>query len=117
VRGSRRDYLRHKETARSLVRERIALYNAAGFFRVGRIAIRNQKTRWGSCSKQGNLNFHYKLTFLPLPLVDYVIVHELCHLREFNHSHAFWELVAAIMPDHDARKRALARHAVVLRRG
>lgn len=117
MKGRRRDYLRHKDAARSLVLERIALYNVRGQFRFGRISIRNQKTRWGSCSRRGNLNFHYKLVLLPLPLVDYVIVHELCHLIEFNHSPAFWMLVEAMLPDHQARKRALAHHAVTLRRG
>lgn len=114
MRGRRRDYERHKEEARALIVARIAHFNVSGRFSVRRIAIRNQKTRWGSCSKLGNLNFHYKLALLPIHLADYVIVHELCHLHEFNHSARFWALVAAMVPDHQARKRELARHAVAL---
>lgn len=89
MRGRKREYEKHKEITRSLVHARISHFNRDGSFAIGRIAIRNQKTRWGSCSKLGNLNFHYKLAFLPPAVADYVIVHELCHLREFNHSSAF----------------------------
>lgn len=115
MRGRRKEYLRHKEAARALVHARVAHFIAYGMLTPNRIAIRNQKTRWGSCSKQGNLNFHYKLVLLPLELADYVIVHELCHLHEFNHSARFWELVAALLPDYVQRKRELMRHALLLR--
>jgi predicted metal-dependent hydrolase len=97
-------YLREKEAARSLVHERIAFFNVHYKFAFGRITVRNQKTRWGSCSKKGNLNFNYRLVVIPPRLADYVIVHELCHLKEFNHGKAFWKLVAEMFPDHaDAR--------------
>lgn len=115
MRGRRRHYEQHKETARALVHARIAFFNHAGAFPVRRIAIRNQKTRWGSCSKLGNLNFHYKLAFLPSAVADYVIVHELCHLHEFNHSVRFWTLVEAVLPNYRALKQELSRQARVLR--
>lgn len=86
---------------------RLAHYNALYQMPLRKVAIRNSKSRWGSCSKQGNLNFNYKLLFLPLPIVDYVVVHELCHLSEFNHSPKFWALVAEAVPDHKARRKAL----------
>ena len=78
----------------------LAHYGALHGIKVGKISIRNQKSRWGSCSKKGNLNFNYKLVFLAPELRDYVIVHEICHVKEFNHGRGFWALVAEAVPDH-----------------
>ena len=77
-----------------LVKQKLEQFNQHYNFKWGRVSIKNAKTRWGSCSQKGNLNFNYKIVFLPPALVDYLIVHELCHLKEFNHSPAFWQLVA-----------------------
>lgn len=77
----------------------------------GRIAIRDQKTRWGSCSQKGNLNFNWKLILAPPEALDYVVVHELCHLREFSHSPRFWALVESQMPDYAVWKKWLKEHA------
>lgn len=68
--------------------------------RPGRVTIREQRTRWGSCSNLGNLNFNWKLIMAPPQALDYVVVHELCHLFELNHSRRFWDRVAAVMPDY-----------------
>lgn len=81
-----------------LIEHRIDLYNRHYRFDFNDIKIKRMKSRWGSCSRKKNLNFNAKLALLPSELIDYVIVHELCHLREFNHSRKFWALVAQTMP-------------------
>ncbi|MFH0840552.1 MAG: SprT family zinc-dependent metalloprotease [bacterium] len=100
IKFDRKDYLRNKEQTRALVEEKIKLFNKIYKFKVKSISIRNQKTRWGSCSARGGLNFNYKLIFLPGYAADYIIVHELCHLKELNHSKRFWDLVAKTIPNH-----------------
>lgn len=95
-----RRYVKYKEHARKLVHERLAFYNQFYGYKIGRIAIRDQKRRWGSCSSKGNLNFNYKILFLPKEMADYIIIHELCHLGEFNHSNRFWSLVEKQCPNH-----------------
>ena len=66
----------------------------------GRVSVRHQKTRWGSCSGKGNLNFNCLLMLMPEPVRDYVVIHELCHRLEMNHSKRFWALVEKMMPDY-----------------
>jgi len=107
--GSRRDYLQDKERARDLVLERLAYFNRCYNLKWGRIAIRNQRSRWGSCSKQGNLNFNYRIAHLPPLLQDYLVVHETCHLKEHNHSRHFWELVAETIPSYAISRRELRK--------
>lgn len=104
---STKDFHIHKESARVLVYERIKHFNAQYQFTVGRVTIRNQQSRWGSCSSKGNLNFNYKLVFLPQELADYVIVHELCHLKEMNHGKRFWQLVAEQIPDYKYKRKQI----------
>ena len=105
-----RAYLKHREEARVFVTERIAYWNRAYGFSYGRIAIKDTKRIWGSCSRKGNLNFSYALLFLPRELADYIIVHELCHLKEPNHSERFWLLVSKDMPNHKALRRELKQY-------
>lgn len=75
-----------------------------------KITIRNQKTRWGSCSQTGTLSFNYRLMMAPPAVIDYVIVHELCHLTYMNHSNAFWKKVESILPDYALSKQWLKEH-------
>lgn len=100
---------RHREYARTFVHARIGELNTPYNFSFNRIAIRNQKTRWGSCSKRKNLNFNYRVALLPAHLADYIIVHELCHLQELNHSPNFWALVSRAIPNHRELRRELQR--------
>lgn len=86
---------------------RTAHYAAIMGVSYGRITIRNQKTRWGSCSAKGNLNFNCLLMLMPEEILDYVIVHELAHLREMNHSPQFWAIVEEVLPDYQERKQWL----------
>lgn len=109
-RRSRRDYLKYKESVRALAHERLAHWNAHYQFPIRLVSIRNQKSRWGSCSSKGNLNFNYKIVFLPKELQDYVIVHELCHLKEMNHSIRFWNLVSETIPEWKKRRQELRKH-------
>lgn len=85
--------------ARTLIAERLAHFNRVYGYTIGKISIRNQKTRWGSCSREGNLNFNYRIIYLPDTHRDYIIVHELCHIAQHNHSKAFWDLVMRTVPD------------------
>lgn len=76
----------------------------------GKITIRQQATRWGSCSGKGNLNYNWKLALLPEELVDYVVVHELAHRREMNHSDRFWSIVEEQLPDYKERRKRLREY-------
>lgn len=99
--------------------ERVRYYAEIMKVSYGRITIRNQKTRWGSCSGKGNLNFNCLLMLAPEKVIDYVVVHELCHLIEMNHSKAFWEQVERVMPDYKVQKQWLKDHGneIMSRRG
>ncbi|MFA6601602.1 MAG: SprT family zinc-dependent metalloprotease [Candidatus Paceibacterota bacterium] len=113
--GWRKDYLAKKSAALKLVKEKLAhfgnIYNSTRsdcyHFKWGKISIRNQSSRWGSCSAKGNLNFSYRIIYLPPRLQDYIIVHELCHLAEFNHSKKFWELVGREVGDYKVLRKRL----------
>ncbi len=105
-------YLKHRESAREFIHARLAYWNSFYNFEYKDVRIKNTKSRWGSCSKQGNLNFNYKLVLLPERLADYVIVHELCHLAEFNHGQKFWKLIERAMPDWRERRTELKKVGV-----
>ena len=100
------DFLRYKENALALVQQRIEDFNRLYNFEYRNIRVKNQVSRWGSCSKKGNLNFNYRIALLPKHLADYVIAHELCHLGELNHSRNFWNLVGRAIPNYkEVRKK------------
>ena len=95
------------DTAVCVIRPKVEKYAQILGVSYGRITIRSQRTRWGSCSSKGNLNFNCLLTQVPEQVMDYVIVHELCHRIEMNHSGRFWKLVEQIMPDYKTHRKWL----------
>ena len=95
------------EQARADFPERVRRHAEAMGVTYGKITIRHQKTRWGSCSAEGNLNFNCLLMLMPEEIRDYVVIHELAHRKEMNHSPAFWKIVEAQMPDYQEKRRWL----------
>mgnify|MGYP001004418732 FL=1 len=100
-------YVEHKESTRELIHARLEYWNQFYNFQYNRVAIRNQRRCWGSCTSLRNLNFSYKILFLPTHLQDYIIVHELCHLEELNHGRGFWALVEQQVPEYKAYMKEL----------
>ena len=109
---SKNDYMEYRQVAYELADKRVKYFNKIYKFEYSDILIKNQKTRWGSCSKKRSLNFNYKIAFLPKRVADYIIVHELCHLKEFNHSRKFWNLVEKVLPDYKEIKNDLKRSGI-----
>ena len=107
ARDAKKAFATHKSQALEIAKERIEHFNRLYNFSFKNINIRNQKTRWGSCSRRGNLSFNYKIVLLEQHQRDYIIVHELCHLREFNHSPKFWALVAQTVPNYKEIRKGL----------
>ena len=106
----------YRGQARNVFEQKVRYY--AGLMNVtyGRIAIRDQKTRWGSCSAEGNLNFNWRLIFAPAGVLDYVVVHELAHRKEMNHSARFWAVVEAYMPEYKKYRNWLKENGNILHR-
>jgi len=96
-----------REKTRQLVTRRVEYFAPMIGVTYGQITIRMQRTRWGSCSSKGNLNFNCLLGLVPSEVLDYVVVHELCHRKELNHSVRFWNEVSRILPDYKTRKQWL----------
>ena len=104
----------YRMTAVELIKERVDYYCKIIGLNYHMMRLKEQKTRWGSCSQQGNLNFNWKLIMAPAWVMDYVIVHELCHLRYLNHSRDFWSLVECYFPNYQAARVWLKQHGLRL---
>lgn len=96
-----------KKIAKQKIMEHVDYYARRMEIDYGSISMRNQKSRWGSCSSKGNLNFNYRLAYLPEELLDYVVVHELAHRRHMDHSAAFWEEVETYYPSYKKCRQML----------
>ncbi len=105
--GGREEFEECRDQALAVVTESLRKLQSRYGISPKRIVIRNQRTRWGSCSRTGTISFNYRLLLLPERLRDYVLAHELCHLREFNHARRFWELVEETFPDYRELRREL----------
>lgn len=102
----------YRKQAANLIEEKAKKLCVRMGITYNRISIRGQKTRWGSCSKQGNLSFNWKLIMAPEPVVDYVIIHELAHLIEMNHSKRFWQIVENNCPNWSDHRKWLKEHII-----
>lgn len=103
----------YKQQVKDVILDTILKFKQYIHETIGTIRIKNQKTRWGSCSELGNLNFNWRLILLPKELIEYVVVHEMCHLKFLNHSYEFWNLVNEILPDFKERQRQLQGYSGV----
>lgn len=104
----------YRNKAKEQIKERIKYYQPRVGAKPARVTVKEQKKRWGSCSSKGNLNFNWRAVMAPSPVLDYIIVHELCHLIHHNHSREFWNLVAFILPDYKNRREWLKKNGVRL---
>jgi len=104
---SKEDFEKYKKIALEIATRKVEKFSKIYNFKYNNISIKNQSTRWGSCSKKGNLNFNYKIALLSDELADYLVVHEICHLGEFNHSKKFWNLVAKAAPNYLVLRKEL----------
>jgi predicted metal-dependent hydrolase len=97
----------YRRQAFDILSQRTALYAGQTGLRYQQVRVKNLRTRWGSCSNRGNLNFNLRLVMAPLEIVDYIVVHELVHMIHKNHSRLYWDAVAAILPDYKIRRNWL----------
>ncbi len=109
IAGTRSDYIKNKIKVLNIVLQKIKYFNEHYNFKHNKVNIKNQKTLWGSCSSAGNLNFNYKLIYLSDELINYIVVHELCHLKELNHSIKFWRLVKEAVPNYKILRKKLKK--------
>jgi predicted metal-dependent hydrolase len=105
----------YRQEARETLTERIEYWSAQFALEYGAVSIRDQRTRWGSCSWDGDLSFNWRLVLAPGWVLDSIVVHELCHIEEHNHSDAFWNLVHTRYPRHDEASDWLKEHGPALR--
>ena len=105
----------YRKQARTVLAERVELFVQKYGFNVKKIRISSARTRWGSCSHKGTLSFPWRLVMAPPDVIDYVVLHELCHLKEMNHSKAFWAQVQSILPDYKRQRSWLKKKGNSLR--
>lgn len=115
IRHSKDEYAKNKNAVLAHITKRVEFFNSLYQYNYNKISLRNQTSLWGSCTRAGNLQFNYKLIHLPPAALDYVVVHEICHLKEHNHGPRFWKLVEKVIPDYKKIRRSL--HSYVMKEG
>lgn len=109
TRSTAHSFSKFKGEAQKYIRKRVKYFNQIYNFNFNRVYVKNHKAQWGSCTRKRNLNFNFRILFLPARLSDYIIVHELCHLGEFSHSKRFWKLVATVLPHYKHLEKELRK--------
>ena len=104
----------YKQMAKVKISERVTYYESFFSEKPGSVIVKEQKKRWGSCSQDGTLRFNWRIIMAPEHIVDYIVVHEMCHLRYMNHASEFWNLVERILPDFKIRKDWLKKNGITL---
>ncbi len=104
----------YRKQALRVMSERVAVYAAVNGFAFSKIKITSARKQWGSCGPRGDLRFAWRLVMAPLPIIDYVAVHELVHLHHRNHSKRFWSKVRSILPDFRQREEWMDQHGYLL---
>ncbi len=104
----------YKKQARTIIEQKVRLFARHGGVCFSKIRITNAEKRWGSCSQKGNLNFSWRLVLAPIDIIDYVVLHELSHLKEQNHSKKFWDAVASVCPEYRKRRKWLKENGHTL---
>jgi predicted metal-dependent hydrolase len=105
----------YRMSAQKVITKRIKQYRKILRVKTGKIEIKDQKKRWGSCSRNGILRFNWRVVIAPMSIIDYIVVHELCHLKIKNHSREFWKLVSLILPDYQRRREWLRNNVGIFR--
>jgi len=105
----------YRQQTTRIIGERLPALASSLGLRYNKVSIKNQKSRWASCSRKGNLNFNLLLAAAPLEVIDYVIIHELMHLRELGHSSRFWELVRSADPEYEHHREWLSSYSPIIR--
>jgi len=118
--GKRAEQIRHRvkewycRMAARHIGARVEHYAAIMGVKPARVRVKNQKCRWGSCSSSGNLNFNWKLVMALPEVIDYVVVHELCHIKKMDHSKEFWRLVSEVLPEYRQHRKWLRKYGPAL---
>lgn len=102
----------YREKAMDRIQERVAYYRTYFDMKPNRVVVKNQKKRWGSCNSKKDLFFNWKIIMAPAPLLDYLVVHELCHMIHLNHSKEYWQLVGSILPNYKMIKTSLRKNGI-----
>jgi len=104
----------YRKEAEKIITERLDFYRPKLNVEPAHVKVKQQKRRWGSCTPKGDLFFNWRIVMAPLPVVDYIIVHEMSHLIHKNHSARFWKTVEKVLPDYRARRKWLRDHGITM---